>query len=316
MRPQSWLQGLNPRDRDCDIVWCSERAKRQPARTDYHRQQMKFGLNIINFGPTASADAIASTVEWAESVGFHLAMLSDHVAVTPDVARRYPERFYEPFTTIAWLAARTTRLHLGTTVVIVPYRHALLNARMSAQLAEFAGGRFILGVGVGWARQEFQALGVPFDRRGALTDRFLADLPDGHPPIWVGGHSRAAIRRAARYADAWHPLNVPLDWLAGEGLPLLRQLAGEAGRPVPTFAPRIRVSLRANPLAETDRRPGQGDLQQIRQDLSALAELGAEYVVLDTYQLDPVELDDPEAMLRPVRVLVDEVIDLAGETLR
>ena len=86
------------------------------------RQQMKFGLNVINFGPSASAAAIGSTVEWAEAVGFAIAMLSDHVSVTPDAAPMYPERFYEPFTTLAWLAARTTRIQLGTTVVIVPYR--------------------------------------------------------------------------------------------------------------------------------------------------------------------------------------------------
>jgi alkanesulfonate monooxygenase SsuD/methylene tetrahydromethanopterin reductase-like flavin-dependent oxidoreductase (luciferase family) len=277
---------------------------------------MKFGLNVINFGPSASAEAIAFTVEWAESAGFHLAMLSDHVAVTPDVGRLYPERFYEPFTTIAWLASRTSRIQLGTTVAIIPYRHVLLNARMSSQLAEFTGGRFILGVGVGWAQQEFKALGISFRQRGTLTDRFLADLPDEHPPIWVGGHSQAAIKRAARYADAWHPLNVPLDWLTTQGLPLLRRMAGDLGRPVPALAPRIRVRLHAEPLAEAERRPGQGDLQQIRRDLFELAELGAECVVLDTYHGNPDELANPEAMLRPVHVLLDQVIDLAGQKLR
>jgi alkanesulfonate monooxygenase SsuD/methylene tetrahydromethanopterin reductase-like flavin-dependent oxidoreductase (luciferase family) len=262
-------------------------------------------------------------VLWAESVGFQLAMLSDHVTVTPDVARLYPEHFYEPFTTLAWLAGKTTRIQLGTTVVIVPYRHPLLIARMSAQLDEFAGGRLILGVGVGWARAEFEALGVPFGRRGALTDEYLANLPERHAPIWVGGHSRAAIRRAARFGDAWHPLNASLEWLSNEGLPLLRRYAEQAGRAIPAFAPRIRVRLQPEgvngedePVADADRRPGQGSLADIRRDLSALAKLGAEYVVLDTYLGNPAELDDPKAMLDPIDVLLERVIDTAGERLR
>ena len=139
----------------------------------------------------------------------------------------YPERFYEPFTTLAWLAARTTRIQLGTTVVIVPYRHPLLIERMTAQLQDFSGGRLVLGVGVGWARQEFAALGVPFERRGRLTDAFLASLPKEHPPIWVGGHSEAAIRRAGQFGDAWHPLNASLEWLAGEALPQLKEFAAK-----------------------------------------------------------------------------------------
>ena len=220
-------------------------------------QQMKFGLNVINFGPSASAAAIGSTVEWAEAVGFSIAMLSDHVSVTPDVARMYPERFYEPFTTLAWLAARTTRIQLGTTVVIVPYRHPLLIERMTAQLQDFSGGRLVLGVGVGWARQEFAALGVAFEQRGRLTDAFLSNLPEGHPPIWVGGHSEAAIRRAGRFGDAWHPLNASLEWLAGEALPLLRASASEAGRPVPAFAPRIRVRIGSQGDPRSSPRPGQ-----------------------------------------------------------
>jgi len=275
---------------------------------------VKFGLNVINFGPSASAAAISSTVEWAESVGFSIAMLSDHVRVTPDVARMYPERFYEPFTTLAWLAARTSRIHLGTTVAIVPYRHPLLIERMTAQLAEFAGGRLVLGVGVGWARQEFAALGVPFEQRGKLTDAFLANLAEGHPPIWVGGHSEAAIRRAARFGDAWHPLNASLDWLAGTALPLLRVAASEAGRPVPAFAPRIRVHI--GDEAAADRRPGQGSVEQIRQDLVTLSDLGAEYVILDTYSGDPASLYNPAAHRKPIEMLLEQVIDAHGETLR
>jgi alkanesulfonate monooxygenase SsuD/methylene tetrahydromethanopterin reductase-like flavin-dependent oxidoreductase (luciferase family) len=273
---------------------------------------VKFGLNIINFGPTSSAAGIASTVGWAESAGFAIVMLSDHVSVTPDVARQYPERFYEPFTTLAWLAAKTSRIQLGTTVLIVPYRHPLLIQRMTAQVNEFSGGRLVLGVGVGWAREEFSALGVPFAQRGRLTDAFLAALPAVRPPVWVGGHSEAAIRRVARFGDGWHPLNASLEWLAHSALPLLRASAEAAGRPVPTFAPRIRVDLETT---AADRRPGQGSLEEIRRDLAALEDLGAEYVILDAYLGKPEALQDVAALRRPIEVLLERVIDAPGERL-
>ena len=139
-------------------------------------------------------------------------MISDHVAVTPDVAEQYPPPFYEPFTTLAWLAGLTDRIKLGTTVLIVPYRHPLLVARMAANLNELSGGRLVLGVGVGWAVQEFDALGVPFRQRGQLTDDYLQtiraawendeDYRGGRIPIWVGGNSEAGLRRAVRLGDA------------------------------------------------------------------------------------------------------------------
>jgi probable F420-dependent oxidoreductase len=271
-------------------------------------------------------------------------MLSDHVAVTPDVARLYPAPFYEPFTGLAWLAGMTTRIELGTTVVIVPYRHPLLLARMAANLDQLSGGRLILGVGVGWAKAEFEALGVPFHQRGRLTDDYLRalqvlwtedvaslDTPSvrfrdvhtsprplqrPHPPLWVGGQSPAAIRRAARYGDAWHPLNARLEWLAETGLPLLRRAADEAGRPVPAFAPRIRVRLTDTPLADTERTPGQGTLDQIRRDLDSLAGLGAEWLVFDTYHGQPAELTDHETPRRTLERIVEHALDLPHGTVR
>src|ERR1051326_368520 len=108
---------------------------------------MKFGLNLINFGPAATPESLGSSAQWAEHVGFHLVMVSDHVAATPDVNRVYPAPFYEPFTALAWLAGRTSHVELGTTVVILPYRHPLLVARMASNLDQLSNGRIILGVG-------------------------------------------------------------------------------------------------------------------------------------------------------------------------
>jgi alkanesulfonate monooxygenase SsuD/methylene tetrahydromethanopterin reductase-like flavin-dependent oxidoreductase (luciferase family) len=126
-------------------------------------------VNVPNFGPGTGPGVLRSRAQTVEGLGFDLLMVSDHIAVTPDVAEQYPAPFYEPFTTLAWLAGITSRVRLGTTMLIVPYRHPLLIARMAANLNQLSGGRLVLGVGAGWARQEFEALGVPFRQRGSLT---------------------------------------------------------------------------------------------------------------------------------------------------
>jgi hypothetical protein len=134
-------------------------------------------VNVPNFGPGTSPDTLARWAQTVEGLGFDLLMVSDHIAVTPDVAEQYPAPFYEPFTTLAWLAGLTRRVRLGTTVLIVPYRHPLLVARMAANLNDLSGGRLVLGVGVGWARQEFDALGVAFGRAGEADRRVPARDP-------------------------------------------------------------------------------------------------------------------------------------------
>ncbi|MEN3538863.1 LLM class flavin-dependent oxidoreductase [Microbispora sp. ZYX-F-249] len=264
---------------------------------------MKLGVNVPNFGPGTRPDVLRGWAETVEGLGFDLLMVSDHVVVTPDVAEQYPAPFYEPFTTLSWLAAITTRIRLGTTVLILPYRHPLLTARMAANLQQLSGGRLVLGVGVGWARQEFEALGVPYERRGALTDEHLrairlawrdeADYRAGHVPIWVGGGSDAALRRAVLLGDAWHPLRFTLPWL-DERLDRLSAVAESLGRPAPVFAPRILLRLTGTPVTGEGRRAGEGSLDQIMGDLERLRLLGAETVLLDPFHGDPEETNHPE----------------------
>src|SRR3984885_2019120 len=127
---------------------------------------MHLGVNVPNYGPGTDPGVLRERALTVEGLGFGLLMVSAHVVVTPNVAVRYPEPFFEPFTTLSWLAAITTRVRLGTTVLVLPYRHPLLVARMAKNLNELSGGRLVLGVGVGGARQEVEALGVPFTERG------------------------------------------------------------------------------------------------------------------------------------------------------
>jgi len=255
---------------------------------------MNIGVCVPNFGPGTDPGVLREWARIVEGLGYDLLMVSDHVAITPDVAESYPEPFFEPFTTLSWLSGITTGLRLGTTVLILPYRHPLLVARLVTNLNQLSGGRLVLGVGVGWARQEFEALGVPFAQRGSLTDSCLAVLRDlwhaeaeddsTRVPIWVGGSSDAALRRAARFGDAWHPLNLSLGHM--------RKILAER-RSLSGFAPRITLRLTEEPIENPGRLPGAGTIEQVLDDLDQLGRLGADTVVLDPYHGDPEETRRP-----------------------
>lgn len=261
---------------------------------------MRLGVNVPNFGPGTDPATLTRWARTVEGLGFDLLMVSDHVVITPDVAAQYPAPFYEPFTTLAWLAGSTERIGLGTTVLIVPYRHPLLVARMAANLNHLSGGRLVLGVGVGWAREEFAALGVPFHRRGALTDEYLdtmlaawagAGFDGGPVPIWVGGNSDAALRRAVRLGAPWHPLRFTADdWLPDA----IDRLAGLAGDAVPPVVPRIALRMTDTPVTGPRRLAGEGTIGQIMADIDRIRLLGAETVLLDPCNGDPGETAHPE----------------------
>ncbi len=260
------------------------------------------GVNVPNFGPGTSPTVLRDWAQTVEGMGFDLLMMSDHVVVTPDVATQYPAPFYEPFTTLSWLAGITRRITLGTTVLIAPYRHPLLVARMAANLSDLSDGRFVLGVGIGWAREEFAALGAPFHRRGKLTDELITVLREawrdegyraGQIPVWVGGQSDGGLRRVVRLGDAWHPLRqTPQEWQ--ESLARLKKLAAEEGRAVPALAPRILLRLTDEPV-ENNRRLGEGTVAQIVDDVERLRADGAHAVVLDPFVGNPEETRHPEA---------------------
>lgn len=303
---------------------------------------MKVGVNLLNFGPDASPAAFREWAQAAEELGYHLLMISDHVAVTADVGQQYPPPFYEPFVTLAWIASLTTRVEIGTTVAILPYRHPLLLARMASNIDQLSGGRFVLGVGVGWAQQEYRALGVPFGKRGAIANEYLAAIHEcwrsesasfhgkyvsfdevgtgprpvrsPRPPIWVGGKTDAALHRAVAYGDAWHPIVPSLSWVR-ERRSRLIEIAAREGRPVPAFCPRINVRIADAPLPETDRPIGHGNMGQIRTDFAALVEMGAEYLLVDTFTGKP-NGSQLESGLGTLRKLAHEIFDLNGERLR
>lgn len=276
---------------------------------------MRYGVNLLNFGSGTTPDSLVRQATDARELGFEFAMISDHIAVTPDVHEVYPAPFYDQFVLAAHLAGRVPGLRLGTTITVIPYRHPLQTARLAANIDRLNAAGFILGAGVGWSAAEYETLGVPFRERGAITDEYLtairaawredptsfhgtyvsydgvrtAPAPATSPclPVWVGGNSPAAQRRAARLGEGWHPFMPTLPLLA-EALPRIAAEAEAAGRPAPDLVPRLQIRL--GERQDTPERPlGHGSADQIRGDLETLAELGATDVLLDTYPGSPAE---------------------------
>lgn len=308
---------------------------------------MKVGISIPNFGPDASPWWLSAWATRAEQAGFHFVMLADHVPSTRDVHDKYVTPFYEPFTALSWIAAQTSRIRIGASAIVAPHRHPLQIARMAAAVDQFSYGRLVLGLVHGWSQQEYEALGLPYEERGAMFDEWLLALEtlweDGEPfvsfegryvsfadvarapqtvsrrrpPVWIGANHPNAIRRTVRHGDAWHPAIYDIDWLGNEGLPLLRREAERQGRAVPDVAAKVKVFLTDEPIERADRRPGEGTLEQITDDLRRIADLGVGLILLDT--------DDPRVRYgsrgiddhwRVLGRLADEVLDLQGEGLR
>ena len=306
---------------------------------------MKVGVNILNFGPGSSPDALLRWAQVSEALGYHSVMISDHVAITPSVATRYPEPYWDVFASLAWLAGQTKRVQLGTTVVVLPYRHPVLTARLVSNIDQFSGGRFVLGVGVGNAQDEFEVMGASHAHRGSVADETLQAMialwrGDGpvsyhgryvnfddvssiktaqspHPPIWVGGNTEAAFRRCARYGDAWHPIiwrNLTIDW-AGETMQAIRQQANDLGRSAPKFCPRIRLTIEASDVTG-ERQPGWGSVRQVHDDLKRLEALGAEHVTLDWFTGDLEATKEHAHGWAMLGTVAEKMVDLAAEKVR
>ena len=231
-------------------------------RAAVHCASVQFGALVGNFGTYGEdpgVDGCIAVAEEAERLGYDSVWVHDHVVMPTGVRSRYlynesgaspfrPEQFiYDPITVMAAIAARTQRVLIGTSVLIVPYRNPLVLAKELSTIDRISHGRVALGIGVGWMREEFDALGIDdlYERRGAVTDEFMAacidlwtqDGPssfDGrwvryrdvganpkpvqqpHIPIWVGGKTPAAHRRVARYGSGYHTVASTPQQVAGE----------------------------------------------------------------------------------------------------
>lgn len=273
---------------------------------------MHFGVVLPHFRESASPEAISEVAIAAEQLGYDSVWVMDHVVV-PDVpeAQQFTPLVYDPFLTLAYVAAQTTRIRLGTSVLIVPYRSPLLQAKLISTLDALCHGRLTVGVGVGWLPQEFEALNVPFRQRGALMDEYLEAMRDlwtsdgptsfngptvrfenvscepkpfqrPYPPLWIGGGSEASLRRVAKFGSDWHPSSRHSETIVDKAKSL-RHLAAAEGREPPGI--KMRTTLHLTSESKESAKQGHliGTLENIRESIRSFATRGVDGFVLDTF---------------------------------
>jgi len=285
---------------------------------------MKFGVWIPNCRHLATPDIIRGSAVRAEQLGYESVWVSDHVVVPNANLVNFGETIFDPLVTLGVIAGATSRVRLGTTVLIVPYRNAVVTAKMISSLDALSGGRFIFGIGAGWVAAESAMLGVPFAERGAMTDEYLQAMQElwtskapsfagkytqfselifkpkpaqePHPPIWVGGHSRAALRRTVQFGAAWHPINRPPEELRAGRAELARlcQARGRATAPAITLRNDIRVIRQGQsvPASTHGGRVLAGEAASLVDQLAELADCGVEHLVLEFLAADGRELEE------------------------
>ena len=303
---------------------------------------MKFGFSLVVRGDDATPETFAAIAERAETLELDSLWLSAHVIIPPQVKSGYvlipgrphpehwKERYWEPFTVLSYLSAITSKLTLGTSVLVLPMHNPFEVAKQVAEVDQLSGGRFVFGIGVGWFEEEFEVLGQNFKNRGRRTDEALdlmqhlwRDEPvtfkgryyscedalfgpkpvqQPRPPIWVAGASEAALRRTARYGDAFHPVRPSYEYMAQARKDLDRMLAEEGREPGS-----VAISAKL-PCVFRDEPPGEGEPVTIgrpRDMIDALRryhELGSDHFVLDIVpEKRQVALDTMERFAQEVR---------------
>jgi probable F420-dependent oxidoreductase len=252
-------------------------------------------------------------------------VIADHIVFPVTIKSKYPYTVsgafpgqgdaLEQLSLMAFVAGKSRTLRLISSVMILPHRNPVVTAKMLATIDVLSRGRVTVGVGVGWLREEFEALGAQsFDRRGAVSDEYLRifktlwtqdpasfrgefyrfesvrclphPVQKPHPPIWVGGHSKAAVRRAVRHGDAWHPTRQTPDYVA-QHLPYLRDEAELIGRDPKTVTISLKRALHFTDIGLSGhvlRRSGGsliGTTQEVIDDARRCRDLGIEQLTYD-----------------------------------
>jgi alkanesulfonate monooxygenase SsuD/methylene tetrahydromethanopterin reductase-like flavin-dependent oxidoreductase (luciferase family) len=289
---------------------------------------MKFGFAIPAYGPWIDRASMVDVIEAGEDLGYDSIWLPDHIAI-PEYGKDYllQPPFLEPLAACGWGMGRTRRVRFGVDVLVAPYRHPLQVAAMAGTWAHLEPGRFVLGVGIGYLRGEFDVLGVaPYEERAAMTEEFLRVIrhppegfilmPSDDVPLWVGGNTVKAQRRAALLGDGWHPLWMPAEQYA-RGRELILHTRAEAGLAAEfTFSyscgatsvldrdpgnwpsPRERAPIGTEfsyapaEMVDDDNRPRYvGTPAQLIDDFGLLAQAGVDHVTLRFGSMDVAQLE-------------------------
>jgi probable F420-dependent oxidoreductase len=292
---------------------------------------MHFGFALPGRGPLATPEALTKLATKADTLRYSSLFVTDHVVIPTTYSSPYPystsgrvagdwtNGYLEPLALMGVLAGLTSRVKLGTSVLVVPYRNPVVTAKMLATMDVMSGGRLILGAGVGWMREEFETLQAPpFGERGKVTDEYLrlmremwtkepaqftgayyrlpsvSALPKprqkGGIPIWIGGHTDVALRRTGELADAWHPIGMrppamlpPAEY--AEKVKIIHGWARKAGRDPKDIGLSLRVPLELaskRGKATVSDQPGfRGEAADVIRHIKSYQALGVSHFVFD-----------------------------------
>ena len=274
---------------------------------------MQFGVTVPNNWGIENVNEALAFGPLAEDLGFDSVWVMDHLFNNGYIRERLDDKpYYHPLATLSYLSATTSRVILGTSVLVLPYHNPVELAKYTATLDQMSGGRVTLGVGVGAMTEEFEALGIPMSERASLTNESIRVMKElwtsqapsyhggrwnfddlrfspkpvqqPHIPMWIGGASQGALRRAARLGDGWHPSGVSPEQYAS-GKQLISEMAEQEGRDPNelTWSARVEVEALDGPSSERAasraRIPG-GDLEQTALSIAAYRDAGVEHLVL------------------------------------
>ena len=278
---------------------------------------MEFGVTIPNNWGVEDPQAVVNFGPLAEELGFDSVWVMDHLFNNGYIRERLDDKpYYHPMATLSHVSALTSRVKLGTSVLVLPYHNPVELAKYAATLDQMSGGRVVLGVGVGAMTPEFDALGIPMSQRGSLTNESMdimrelwsnedpryssdrwqfedlkfapkpaqSEAGSPHVPLWVGGSSPGALRRAARRGNGWHPSGMNAEEFA-IGRQRVRELAESAGRDPDDLVMSVRVEVEAHGgpssqrAADRSRLPGDDPAGMVA-GITAFQEAGVQHIVL------------------------------------
>jgi probable F420-dependent oxidoreductase len=280
---------------------------------------VRFGVHAVNFDQFSSRELITGLARTAEELRYEVVWVADHVVMPENLRQVHPytgtaqfttqtvENAYEALITLAYLAGITDTVQLLVSALVLPYRQPVLTAKMLATIDQLSDGRLVVGAGVGWLADEFAALDADYAARGKVSDEILQvyrqlwaeELPQFHgthydfqplrflpkpvqrpnPPIWIGGHSRPALRRAAQYGDGWHATRQPVE--------TMRELVGQLAEQCRRFDRDVRdltLSMKCNLRLDqpaTLEADLAGTAAEVAEQIRQYEQLGIELIILD-----------------------------------
>ncbi len=265
---------------------------------------MKFGVAVPNYGKYAAKTEIVKMAQIAEELGFDSIWVSDHVII-PETHKGFGYVFYDPFITLSYIAAQTRKIKLGTSVIVLPYRNPVVLAKMISTLDNLSEGRIILGVGTGWIKDEFDALGIAYEKRGEVTDEiqkvlkilWTEDNPSfkgkhynfsnikflpkpvqkPHPVFWVGGGTKKAIERSVKYGEGWHPVGLTPEEL-GEKIFYLNSLLENHKNPDFEVSLRRTIEITNKDLSQEEIL--RGSVEKIVRGIKEYKRIGVDHLLL------------------------------------